>query len=1113
MHLLLAILAISVTVVTCELQLTIPLIDQLPQIAHVGSPYNWTINPNTFTDSAAPSTPLSLTYNASGLPAWAQFDAITQTFSGSPASSDEGGSRITVTASANDTTSETSSFTLLVLDEPAPTLNLPIAQQLPTASSLGSKSLLPGNILYIPLGWSFSVGLEGDTFTLANGDEVYMSVSINGSTVLPSWITWSADTYTLYGVAPTEPISDGGQLDFIVTGSNRPEFGGTSDTLKIQISAHSFSLNGTLRSVNASVGDTFTYQLPTTAIELDGKQNNNTVNPVTILPDLATTPWITFDNSTNTLSGAPPFDQFQDANVTQMSLVPLVFSDTLGNSLAANLTVNISPFAFTEQTLPNVYIEPGKAVNVSLGEYVRMSSNSTSLVVEQSLVASDAFSGATFNATFDPVNASSWLDFDTESLLLTGTVPSQESGRVKVDLESTNALNQTSSAYFYLTTVKSDMTPSSGGTSGTSSHNSGSSGLSQNARIALAGSLGGVGGFALLLLMIICCRRHVAKEEHDFNGYVHGGDDDDRTLNETSPQRNYKKAIVLRKGGEGMTPSTIATGSPYVEKGEKQGEASTSSPLAFKGVLVEDWSGDQRENSGEEPMQSRMMTGLFGGKGKPEGNGAKVAFAGVGLGLGLDQRDDPYTTPNPRLAAASESQERMRQFRSQQSVQSHRSSWESDLFYDNREGAATSNHNGFTAPISDEDLPRRRGGQQNIAAAPAITTTSLSVRHRTTHSKESPSFHAPGVFPPSDEAVKAGDSGDMSTVEDEDYFGDSRTGLGAARGAEDVQIMKAKVMQVRQHSPLIANNNNPFSQAMGRKAEAMYDSYNGIFDDAEDEGEMEEIGLGDQDPIRRRDGTTKDRASVFSTMTDSSQMQAMRAHFANGERVASEAQLASRHPETFSPNPSFMDGASLSEYEPQETMKAIRSRARTPPPHASSTARSHHIASTRYMLCPDVIAMVDCPVRFHIYPIVPPPMAGAPGSPGKRSGDTKRYSLVLDDIRPHLSPYRMMWPDMFGDWLKFDETTFEAFGFVPEFAGLEELGDVEIALVQTNKAARISPSPIINGSPIKQDSSNKRNSIMSIDSAHTFVAAAADDDFTIVARARLIFQSKIPLAY
>ena len=953
-----------------------------------------------------------------------------------------------------------------------PILKIPIAQQLPTASSLGSKNILPGSVLHLPLGWSFSVGLQGDTFTLPDGGSVFMSASVNGNTQLPSWMTWSADSFTLYGVAPTLPGPEGLELNVVLTGSNRPEFGGTTDSLKILISPHALSLDGTLRAVNASVGNKFTYQIPTTALELDGRQNNATSNAISIAADLALYSWLEFDNSTATLSGTPPFEQFKDANVTQVQVVPLVFSDSYNNHLTANLSINVEPFGFTMPTLPNVFVEPGKQVNVSLARYIRTSSLPQSYAVVQNLAAVDEGSrGSTVNVTYEPATASSWLHFDPEALLLTGTFPPEGQNRVKVNVLSTNADNQTSSAFFYLAAKGDGLS----GTGNNAANSNGGGGLSHRAKVALAGALGGVAGLLCLIALMICCRRYVAKEEHDRHGVMR--DDDDHTLTDTSSRRRFKKAIVVRKGGETMTPSTLAA-SPYMDK-EKQLDRS---PVTLRGVVVEDPQGGRRDvtHEADEPKQSRMITNLFNGQ-----RGSAAKNAGLGLALGMEQQP-------MEGAQRSGNQGRMQHSRSRESVRSHRSSWESDLFYDDEDDRqAKSNSLGVQDPAND--MPRRRGGGGRGTAA---TMTSLNVRHRNTHVNESPAFHASGVFTPPGQAAR---STRNVAVEDEDEdglsetFEDSRTGLTPGAGPEEAEIMEAKVMQVRRHSPLMQRNNNPFSQTMGRSADKGEDSQTGAFDDAEDENAMEALMLTGGAVARRREPTAKNRTSTLSTMTDNSQMRAIRAHY------ASEAAV----PDVFSPNPSFMDGASLSGYEPQETVRAVEPRPKTPPPRSQPAATSHTrhrsggSVSSRHMPCPNVPAMVNYPVRFHIFPNVPPPMAGAPGSPGKRSGEALRYSLVVDDSRAHLSAYRLTWPDMLADWLSFDEATFEAFGIVPERAGLEELGDVEIALVSTKKAARVPPSPQM-GSPSKR---------RSVESAH---AAFADDEVSVVARARLVFQHAPP---
>lgn len=1073
MRLLLAasFLAHVILTVQADVILSIPLENQLPQIAHIGSAYNWTLEQNSFTDDSSNS---SLTYNTSDLPDWVQFDATSLTFSGSPNSSDEGGIQVYLTAiSTGDNSSASDSFTLLTLKEASPILSIPIAQQLldPNANSLGPKNVLADNILHIPLGWSFSMGFNGDTFVMANGNVVFMSASINGTTELPSWLTWSADTYTLYGVAPSDVGTGELLYNVVMTGSNKPGFGGATDSFQIKVSAHTLNLSGQLRSVNTSVDDVFRYTVPTTGLTLDGRQNDNTSNPVNVTVNLANLPWISFDSTSATLSGSPPFEQYKDANTTQMALVPVTFSDTYGNHLAANLTINITPYAFTAQNLPNIIVNAGEKVNVSLAQYIRTDSTPVSLIALEDTMGNST-DGQAVSATFDPANATSWLTFDSEQLLLTGTMPSNANTKVKVNMSSSNANNQTSSASFYVASSESSLGTSVG--NGANDGKGGKSGLSHRAKLALAASLGGVGGLLCLILLMICCRRHVAKEEHDHNGYIHDNDDDEATLTDTSSQRKFKKAIVIRRAQEALTPNSQGA-SPYFDQ-EKQ--ATTSKVVAFQGVVVEDPNGEKRDitHEADEPMQSKLMNNIFGGKrrGANKNTATTTTTTNAGLGLGLED------------AAIDSHHQGVPNSRSQHSTRTHRSSWESDLFYED----AVANRKSLTAPDPADDVPRRRG-----------VGGGLNVRHRNTHINESPAFHAPGTFtPPEGMSESESHPNMMSTADYDDEegyhsqnFGASRAGLSPLNGLEEAEILEAKVMQVRKHSPMMQTNDNPFSKIRGRTAEAEEKTFSGAFDDAEGEEEVDMFGR--DLPIKR--GDPKNRISTLSAMTDNSQMQAVRHHYANEEAAATHGPI--KQQDVFSPNPSFMDGASLSGYEPQETMRAIVPRPRTPPPPFThkQNSKSSSSANSRFIPCPCVAAIVNYPVRFHIFPNVPPPMAGAPGSPGKRSGEAMRYSLIVDDSRPHLSPFRMTWPDMLGDWLTFNDATFEAFGIVPDNAGLEDLGDVEIALISTKRTARVPPSP---GSPSKK---NKRNSTRSVDSSHT---AIYEEDVTVVARAKLVFQ-------
>lgn len=78
--------------------LVYPIEDQLPPLAHVGSPFNFTLLQGTFTSDVGSN----LSYSVSGLPRWAVFNEDSLLFAGTPTSYDEGRSRVKVTALDGD---------------------------------------------------------------------------------------------------------------------------------------------------------------------------------------------------------------------------------------------------------------------------------------------------------------------------------------------------------------------------------------------------------------------------------------------------------------------------------------------------------------------------------------------------------------------------------------------------------------------------------------------------------------------------------------------------------------------------------------------------------------------------------------------------------------------------------------------------------------------------------------------------------------------------------------------------------------------------------------------------------------------------------------------------
>lgn len=1137
-----------------DVSLSAPLQSQRPDIAHTGTPYSWTLAQDTFvftvpSGSQAPPSPPSLTYSATGLPSWLTFDASTRTFTGNVPDGGAGSkTSVSVSASLADgqldaggNTSASDAFSLLVLSAPAPTLSIPIAQQLTgAASSLGQANLLPNNVLHIPLGWSFSVGLQGDTFTLANGNKVYWSANLAGGFPLPSWMTWKADEFNVYGVAPVDIPAGGATYDVVFTASNRPGYGGTSDTLHIKVSQNTLTVDGSLDAAPGSVGVPFRTQINESTLRLDGRPSPAS-NNVTIAADLSHLAWLTFYNQNNTLMGTPPFELYGQANSTTAVQVPLTFSDSFGNKLPANQTINIAPYPFTAMELPNVFVQPGKVLSVSLSQYVRSigADSNTTANGRVGAVISMATQTPNITTAFDPPSASSWLNFQSNTLELSGTVPSDFTDRVHVRLNANGTGAASGAASFFLAQrgdnpVGNPTTKSTGNGRG-----KGDSSLSRGARIALGVCLG-LGALAALILFCCCKRRRRGQDDDARTAAVLSAqrnqpsdplEGDEHTLTDQTTRSKLMGGMKFGKTKTPNTPSTIAVtpvpeerGTPKVGLGIAGGHATDSHSV----VLVESPNGRRRDATHEAdvPVQTGILANLFGGgRAKPPSTNPANRHS-TGLGLSIDAREAGAVGGVPEMASIDSG--RIRHQRSRQSVISQRSSWESDLFYED----AGMHRAGGAVERFENEAPRRRGLGE-------------SVRHRAKHDNTSPAFFAQDAFVPAGENQgpstgmhdqlaapmldHASSSSFDSAYDDEgnDYVSSNmhrelRPDSHAADN--DAQIMEARLMQVQRHSPMLhQGQNNPMQRASHHSHDALVreigtsqghdDVDEHVFDDAEGDASAPVQWGGNR--FAGTGALGDNRNSALSAASDYGTSRQ-----GHGRLLLSPAKHANS---VNSPNPSFMDGASITGIEPSESVRPVLPRPRTPPRRAGQqkSEQSHYYyadtsprreadvqtpprpstassSASRHMMCPLIPATVGNLLSFHMYPNRPPPMAGAPGSPGKRSGRNVRYELVIDDPRPHLTRYRGQWPDMLSDWLTFDQSTFEVVGVVPRGAGLDLLGDCEIALVATSNIGRLSSSP--------HHQERSRASYSSHEGSR-IAQNPFDDDAEIVARARLVFHA------
>ena len=480
--------------------------DQHPPVARVNQTFSFTLLSTTFIDTGS-NTTSQLRYTALDLPAWASFNPTTLTFGGTPPPGSEGAQFISVTV--NTTTSARSAsdgFELVIVDDPAPTVRLPVADQLLNSTTLPSGCVLHWNgAIRVPPGWSFSIGLAYNTFVDGN-QQVYYAADQTGTTSLPSWLKFDSTTVTFDGVAPTTP----GEYSITLFGSDRPGYGDVTQTFIIEVSAHAFDLVQPLPVANATVGGLVNYTIPVQDFIIDHIPSNS--SNLTFILNTAGRPYLSFDAPTGTLSGNLP--KGSPAAGTSFSL-PLNVSSSYGDIISTNITVAVMAGLFTQSTLPSQTLVAGQAAIVQLGPYLASSGMSEQV-----------------SASFSPSAAGQWLSYDATAKALVGTVPSPLPSYDEVDValsaydQTTGVTDHAEIALALSPTPTSD--GSASGSAAASLQSGGFAGMSDATKIGLAAGLGAAGLIALVLLICLCCCRRRRERE----GQVELELDEDATLNE-----------------------------------------------------------------------------------------------------------------------------------------------------------------------------------------------------------------------------------------------------------------------------------------------------------------------------------------------------------------------------------------------------------------------------------------------------------------------------------------------------------------------------------------------------------------------------------------------------
>lgn len=457
--------------------------EQRPPVARVNQTWSWTLLPDTFNASSG----ATLTLSSRSLPSWATFDAASYTFAGLPGAADVGSQYVTVQANVSGVaTGTTDGFQLLVVDGQAAYVRLSIAEQLPSASSLGGGATYTADgAMRVPPNWSFSLGFQQYTFQDASLSQIYYTAYQTGTTELPSWLSFDNRTVTFDGLAP----STLGEMSFTIFGSDHFGYGDVQQQFSLSVGYHYLSLGQPLPSLNTSIDDAVNYTIPISGILLD----NSTIvasNLSAVEVTLTNLPYLSYDSKTRVISGSIP-----STVISTSFSIPVTFRDVYNDTVVTNISMAILTSLFTSSTLPALVVQPGQNFSDDLSPYFTNHR-------------------ANYSVSTLPSSAEKWINFDATTHLLYGTAPTTSPGNITLSFTGVDSNTGISSeAALVLAVSKAAATsssaplPTSSVTPVTSHH-----GLSHSAKLGIGIAFGTLGGILLLVCLLACCRQYLSND-------------------------------------------------------------------------------------------------------------------------------------------------------------------------------------------------------------------------------------------------------------------------------------------------------------------------------------------------------------------------------------------------------------------------------------------------------------------------------------------------------------------------------------------------------------------------------------------------------------------------
>jgi YD repeat-containing protein len=380
-----------------------PVLAQPVSDQHVaqGEPLNFVIPAATFTDTDSGD---SLTYAASladgaVLPSWISFDAVSRTFTGTPANADVGALDLKITATDSHGVSASDTFTLGVTNvNDAPTLEHAIANQSANQDTA----------------WTFAI--PANTFADEDvGDTLAFAATLADGSALPSWLSFDANARTFSG---TPSNSDVGLVELKITATDSTGANASSVFgLTVTNSNDAPTLVHPLANQPATEDSLWTFTFPADTFA-DVDAGDTLIFTATLAGGAALPQWLSFDAASRRFSGTPRNEDVGDLALQVRA------TDMAGAAATATFTL----------TVANVNDAP-TAVGTLADWAIATGSNATYAVPATAFADVDVGDALAYHATLSNGGAlPSWLMFDPGTRAFSGTPTASDSCDLSVNV-------------------------------------------------------------------------------------------------------------------------------------------------------------------------------------------------------------------------------------------------------------------------------------------------------------------------------------------------------------------------------------------------------------------------------------------------------------------------------------------------------------------------------------------------------------------------------------------------------------------------------------------------------------------------------------------------------